>query len=534
MTHSEAQTSFNFSDLLSVAASAVPERPAIVCDEQVISFGDLRSRVASLAAYLDSCGLKRGDTVGLQLNNCPAFLVGFFATCSLGAVPFNINFRYVGPELEHLYENSNMAALLHHKADSPQVDAQLATGHRLKARLCIDEAKTDPLSDEFARTVETQCPGFRTSAGRDDDLVIIYTGGTTGFPKGVMWPHKSLFFGALGGGGWYHPDGPVSRPSGLTRRIIEGPWLRVFPVAPLIHGAALWTALGSLLVGHTIVLAQASPFSAANVWSLAEKHQVNIMAIVGDAMALPLVEALENQPGRWDLKSLNHVGSGGAIFSPHLRARMERALPQASTSSSMGTTETGTMGPGDKSPEKGIMHYSARPDLAVITNGRLAEPEEHGVIARRGYLPIGYYGDTRTSRETFLKINGVDYALGGDAAVLNKDGSIDVLGRGSTCINPGGEKVYPEEVEQILKSHSAIRDALVVAANHPRWGQQVAAVVSLAQGAKFEKEDIQAHCRKSLAGYKVPRQFVTEPEIRRSVAGKPDYSWARTRLTAQS
>ena len=533
MTVSPSPT-FNFADLFDVVANAVPDRPVVVCGEDSLTYAELNKRASALAGYLAANGIKRGDNVGLQLANGPAYLEAFIAASKIGAVPFNINYRYVKSELKYLYDNSNAAAVFFNSSFADSVLPVAAEVESLNLLLAVgkdldvENGRVKSYEAAIDKGLSQPDPGER----RDEDLLIIYTGGTTGSPKGVMWPHKSLFFGALGGGGFYHPDGPVKEPGELAGRVLETPHVKTLPLAPLMHGAALWTAISSLFAGHTIVLNPDTKFDAGKIWDMAVREGVNIMAIVGDAMAAPLIDALEENPGKWNLAALTYIGSGGAIFSEHLQNRFRKALDSITISSSLGATETGVMGPGNRETEDGIMRYDPRPDLAVLVDAqRLAEPGETGVVARRGLVPVGYYGDPQKTAATFVKIDGVDYALGGDAARLEEDGSITVLGRGSMCINTGGEKVFPEEVEQTLKSHPAVLDAMVVGVPHPRWTQMVAAVVALREGSDADIEALQEHCRAELAGYKVPREICFEPELQRSVVGKPDYAWAKDRLS---
>lgn len=531
MSSIKSNKTFNFSDLLDVVSAAVPDRPAIICGEELVSYSQLTDMVGRFASRLHENGIVRGDTVGLQITNHTAYLVCFFAACKIGAIPFNINYRYVGAELEYLYDNSDIAALIYIESVADAVHSAASKSHAPILMISLGRDDAARAGTRRYEDLMAEPTGSLEGVGSaDDDILIIYTGGTTGMPKGVMWPHKSLLFGALGGGGWFHPAGPIERPEDLTSRTIEGPWLRTFPVAPLMHGAALWTALSSLMVGHTVILNDQEAFSAEYVWNLVAKHQVNIMAIVGDAMALPLVEALEAVPDRWSLPTLANVGSGGAIFSEGLQDRLKSCLPNITTMSSLGATETGTMGAGTRETADGIMRYEARPDLTVLIEGRYAVAGETGIIARKGYLPVGYYGDEKKSAETFVAVEGVAHALGGDAARLEEDGSITVLGRGSGCINTGGEKVYPEEVEQALKSHPAVADALVVGIPHPRWTQQVAAVVSLRPGCDCDFKSLKKHCAATLAEYKAPKKVLFRDQVQRSIVGKPDYLWAKAQF----
>jgi fatty-acyl-CoA synthase len=299
-----------------------------------------------------------------------------------------------------------------------------------------------------------------------------------------------------------------------------------------MHGAAMWAALASLFAGHTLVLQSAPGFDPRTVLDLVARHRVNILVIVGDGMARPLADALAAEPGRWELASLVHVGSGGAVFSQAVQQALREHLPRTMMSSSLGSTEAGTLGAGAAGGE-GLMRFPARPDLLVVVDGqRLAQPGETGVLARGGPMPVGYLGDPERTARTFALVEGRRLSITGDLARLEADGSITVLGRGSTCINSGGEKVFPEEVEQALKSHPAVLDALVVGQADERWGERVAAVVALRAGAAVDASALQEHCRASIAGYKIPRAIVFTDGVRRSNTGKPDYGWAKETVAA--
>ncbi len=522
-------SSYNFYDLLQVVSQAVPDRTALVYGDESLSYAGLWDLADQYSAVLAGHGVGHGDRVGLQLVNSPAYLAALIGACRVGAVPFNVNYRYSPGELQYLYENAQARALLFNTEFAGAVAEACATGFTPGAML---EAGGDGLGrnieDELARSLPLPPP-----VCADKDLIIIYTGGTTGYPKGVMWPQEHLFFSALGGGGFFHEGVPVASPQELATRAAEGMELTILPLAPLMHGAALWTALVALFAGHKVVLSEQTNFDAAHAWGLISKHGVNIVSIVGDAMALPLVEALEANRGapaeqHWQLDHLFNVGSGGAVFSEALQNRFTAVLPNLFVTSSLGATETGTVGMGDVETSEGIMRYAPRDDLAVVVDGqRLAAAGEEGVLARSGMIPVGYLGDEEKSRETFIEVDGVHFALGGDAARLEDDGSITVLGRGSMCINTGGEKVFPEEVESTLKQYDAVDDALVVGVAHEKWGQQVVAVYS-ANVEQVNEDDLRSFCRESLAGYKVPKRFCRVDYVRRNVVGKPDYKWAKS------
>ena len=516
--------SFNFADLLALVASEVPTRTACVCGDERISYAEFAARVERLAAWLEHRGLRAGDTLALHLGNRIEYLIGFFAACRLGALPFNVNYRYVESELEYLYDNARAAAALVESTFLPRV-APLKARPRI---LLAVGGEHDEFAAALAEATDRPSPA-RTA--RSDDRIIIYTGGTTGLPKGVVWAQSDLLRAALGGGGFFSRKGPITAPAEIVERVRESPPLVTFPVAPLMHGAALWAALSSIFAGHTIMLRATAGFDAAEVLDICVRERVNILVIVGDGMGRPLADALAAEPARWSLEALVHVGSGGAVFSEAVQRSLRASLPRVVTASSLGSTESGTLGSGAAAGD-GLMKFAPRPDLHVVCEGqRLAAIGETGVLARSGPLPIEYFGDPERTARTFVELAGTRMSLTGDFARLEADGSITVLGRGSTCINSGGEKIFPEEVEQVLKSHPAVLDALVVGMPDARFGERVVAVVALRSSVDAEKgatvDDLRDHCRGVLAGYKVPRAIAFEASVSRSNTGKPDYLWAK-------
>ncbi|WP_197370415.1 AMP-binding protein, partial [Streptomyces clavuligerus] len=372
--------------------------------------------------------------------------------------------------------------------------------------------------------------GFAVRSG--DDLFLICTGGTTGMPKGVMWRQEDLFFSGLGGGA---PTGePVRTPGELAERVAAGgAGLTFFPTPPLMHGTAAMTALIGLHYGQRIALHRR--FSPQDVLRTVEKERVSAMSLVGDAMLRPLVDALRGPMRGTDLSSLFTVSSSGAILSETVRAQFAELAPRVRLINNFGSSESGFNGTatGDAGPERGFrVEVNARTAVVdPVTHGPVA-PGEPGRIAQRGHVPLGYYNDPEKTAETFFERDGERWVLLGDMGTVGADGVVTVLGRGSQCINTGGEKVYPEEVEQALKAHPDVYDALVAGVPDATWGNHVAAVVQPRAGAEPPTlEEIQRHCRARLAGYKIPRRLVTVPEIRRSPSGKADYRWAVTVAT---
>lgn len=524
---------FHLADLFETVAAAVPDRIALLTTSDVRSFADLDARATRVAAGLAMRGIGRGDTVGLFLLNQLAHLEAFIAVIKLGAIPFNVNYRYGDEELAYLFDNARAAAVIHGaqwEATMARLQPRLPA---LRLRVSVADGiagETGGAATAWSDLVATEAPAGRWP--RDEtDIILTYTGGTTGMPKGVMWPHRAFFFACAGGGGFFNPDGAVHDPADIAQRARSGYELRLFPVAPLMHAAALWTVWSALLNGVTVVLDDSPSFDPAKVWDIAASLNVNIVQIVGDAMAIPLRDALAANPGRWDLSRLVSFGSGGAVFSAHVKDDLKRLLPGAMITDGMGSSETGISGQAEASGE-GLMRLPATPDQQVVIDDRLATTAgEIGLLARSGNTPVGYFGDPVKTAEVFRTIEGRLWAVSGDAARLDADGHITIFGRGSTCINSGGEKIYPEEVEEALRAHPAILDAVVVGAPDERWGQRVVAIVSSREvDQRPPDETVRQFLRAHLAGYKLPKDIIWVPRVQRSAAGKQDYTWARGQL----
>ena len=528
---------FNIADLFEIVADAVPEREALVCGAARLSYADLDRRANRLAHYLQAQGIGVGDKVGLYLHNCNEYLEGMLACFKIRAVPVNVNFRYVDEELVHVFGNSDMVGCIHHREFVPHIAAVRAAVPRLRVLISVDDDtgfdrdSIGALAYENAVASGAETRGFAERS--DDDLFLLYTGGTTGMPKGVMWPHKAVFFAAMGGGGHFHPAGPITTPEEIAVRAKEGFVVIGLPLEPLMHGACWWYACIQLLAGSKVVLNPAHSLVAEDVWDLVERERVNAISIVGDAMAIPLLDALERNPGRWDLGCIFNVGSGGAVFSESKQARFREHFPNVLITNSFGSSEGGQMGMDNgqrrSDAENGLGNVSRTPymDVIVEEQSRHAGPGESGIFARSGHIPIGYYNDAEKTARTFVEVEGRRWLLTGDAARLEPDGSITVFGRGSNCINSGGEKIFPEEVEQALKNHPDVFDALVVGTPDERWGQKVTAVVSVRDGRRPTLEELQNAARVHIAGYKLPRELHVIDEIPRQPSGKPNYVRAR-------
>jgi fatty-acyl-CoA synthase len=518
---------FNIADLFEVVAKAVPDRLALQADGIDLTYRQLDERSDRLAAALADRGIARGDTVGLYLMNGPEYLEGFLAAAKIGAVPFNVNYRYGAEELHYLFDNAQARAILF---NSEFEDVMLAVADAVPSIELMIAVGDPPLNRQrsHAYTALLETAPRKDFTRSEDDILLLYTGGTTGMPKGVMWPHKAFFFACLGGGGHFHPAGPIGAPEEIAERAREGYQLKMFTLAPLMHGAAIWAAGSALLGGLTVVLDPMRRFDAEAIWDRVERYGVNIVQIVGDAMARPLRDALRDNPGRWSLEHVVNFGSGGAVFSGHLKDSIKQFLPNAAITDGMGTSEGGISGMATAS-EDGMMRLPGNADQKVIVDGRFAAVGETGLLGRSGHTPIGYFRDEAKTTEVFRRIDGRLWTLSGDQGRLDPDGMITLFGRGATCINTGGEKVFPEEVESALRAHPAVRDAVVVGKPHERWGEAVVALVSLTPGAaKPDTDSLRQFLDGRLTGYKCPKEVIVVDEVRRSPAGKQDYGWARS------
>jgi 3-oxocholest-4-en-26-oate---CoA ligase len=528
----------NIADLFEMVADKVPGRSALVCGDQRATFAELEQRANKLAHYLTSRGVGPGDHVGLYLYNCNEYLEGMMACFKIRAVPINVNYRYVQEELLYIFDNADMVACIHHEEFSPHIAEVKGSAPDLKTLIYVsDESGEDPSainSIEYESSMSDQSDARDFEERADDDLFLLYTGGTTGMPKGVMWPHKNLFYAALGGGGWFHPDGPITEPEQIAGRI--GDFAIVgMALAPLMHGACWWYAIIQMLGGNCVVLNPQRSLDGAEVWGIVEKEKVNSLSIVGDAMAIPLLDALRDNADRWDLSSVFSIGSGGAVFSASSQGEFKERFPNVIIMNSFGSSESGNMGfdSGEKKSEvKGLGNVAQSDFMDVITDEEgiphaHVKPGETGIFARSGYIPVGYYNDPAKTAKTFVDVDGKTWLLTGDEARLEEDGSITVYGRGSNCINSGGEKIFPEEVEEAIKAHPDVFDCLVVDTPDDRFGSKVTAVVAARKGSVLSLDSIQEEARKHVAGYKVPRELHIVPEIPRAPSGKPAYPKAK-------
>jgi len=522
---------YNLADLFESIVDVVPERVALVVGPQRRTFAQLEERANRLAHHLASQGVGPGDHVGLYLYNSAEYIEAMFAAFKLRAVPINVNFRYVEDELQYLFRDADLMALLHQREFIPRVTAVRERVPKLHHFIAVEDGSGIDLAPlgalSYDEALASASPKRQFGERSPDDLYIIYTGGTTGMPKGVMWRHEDAFFSCLMGA---NPAGPPpERAEEVAERAQTKPPLAGMSAAPLIHGAAQLGTMIAMFQGWTAVLVPR--FEPKLVWQLVSQERPVSISLVGDAMARPLAAALAERDPEWDLSSLLVLSSAGAILSQAVKDELKAHLPQLVILDAYGASETGSQG-GDAGGVQatGGIRFRMNDHTSVLDeelkpiapgSGRT------GRVALRGRIPLGYYGDREKTERTFVVRDGVRWVLPGDLGRPEADGTVTVFGRGSICINSGGEKIFPEEVENALKAHPGVFDAVVVGVPDARWGERVTAIVQTHPGASPSFEELAGHCRARVAGYKVPREVHFVDQIVRSPSGKPDYPWAK-------
>jgi len=521
-------------------------RTYLVADGERRTYDEMEARANALAHHLQSQGVGPGDHVGIYGYNSVFWVEALWAVFKLRATWININYRYVEDELSYLFTNADLKALVFQREFAPRVRNVLEHLPLLEHLVVIEDGSGADLDGLNAVDLEDAIAGQSTE--RDfgprspDDRYILYTGGTTGMPKGVVWRHEDVYM-ALGGGIDAISGQKVESPEEMVERSLAngGDGTSFFPIAPLMHGATQWGVMGQSFQGNKIVLV--AKFDAADVWRLVEQEGVNVVMITGDAMGRPMAEELEAHLDQYDVSTLLSVSSSAATFSPAVKDKFFDLLPNLFITDSIGASESGANGTalvtrgntamkGGPTVTRGVDAVVLDDDLHEIPPGT----GQMGKVARKGNIPLEYYKDPDKSAETFVTgPDGTRYSMPGDFAILEDDGTITLLGRGSVSINSGGEKIFPEEVESAVKSHPAVFDCTVVGVPDERWGSRVAAVIQLRDGRDEPTiEDVQNHCRTKIAGFKVPRELHVVKQIVRSPSGKPDYRWAKEVATGES
>ena len=522
---------FNLADLIEHTVDEVPDRVALICGDRQETFAELDARANRLAHHLAAQGVGERDHVGIYAYNCLEFVETMLAAYKLRAVPINVNYRYVEDELIYLYENADIVATVFQREFSPRITAVRDRLPLLRHLIVVEDGSDATLPEgavPYEGALASESPARDFPERSDDDLYILYTGGTTGFPKGVIWRHEDVFR-TLGGGIDFMTGERIEDDRELARRGAAADPTAALVIAPLMHGAAQWGTFAGLFRGGTTVLLP--KFDPHEVWAAIERHRIGGISITGDAMGRPLVEALAERS--YDTSSLVMLTSTAAVFSPVVKEQFFTLFPNILITDAVGASESGFNGvrlveKGAVDNPTGGLNVHMGPDTIVIgDDNRPVAPGEIGRMARGGNVPLGYYKDPVKTAATFIAVEGERHAVPGDFARLEQDGTMTLLGRGSQCINSGGEKIYPEEVEAALKAHPSVFDALVVGVDDERWGSRVAAVVQPRDGVTVTLDDLDRHCRTLIAGYKVPRQLHIVAAVPRQPSGKPDYPRAR-------
>ncbi len=527
--------SWNYGDILDAVGAVIPpEKPCLIHDAiddtQVVSWGDFNRRTNNLAQRFLNRGAQASDKVAFYLRNCPAYLEALGACFKARLTHVNVNYRYVDDELWYILDNSDSKIVVYGSEFAEHVRA---LRERLPNVAVWVEVCEGPPAVEFAVSFDELAEigdGAPVSMPRaGDDMIFLYTGGTTGMPKGVMWAHEDHWLagtaGATAATNMIPPKHVAEHAANVKAAGGTGVLL---PCCPLMHGTGLFTAIGTLAQGGTVVTMGGSSFDADAAWASVARHKVTGLAIVGDAFAKPLLRALDAEQGRYDISSVLGIISSGVMWSPEVKHGLLRHNPKMVLTDSFGASEAMGFGRSDTTADgtSEVAKFTLGPSCKVFKEDLTeAKPGsgEVGFVARTGAIPRGYYKDPEKTAKTFPIIDGVRYSMPGDYCRVEADGTLTLLGRGSVCINTAGEKVYPEEVEEVLKGHDAVHDALVVGVPDEKWGQMVTAVIQVENGAEIDEESLREYVRKRLAGYKTPKRIIRIENIGRANNGKADY-----------
>jgi acyl-CoA synthetase (AMP-forming)/AMP-acid ligase II len=521
---------FNLAEMWEGLVDAGPDAECLVAGDVRHTRRSLDERANRLAHHLWTSGVRPRDMVGVYTYNRAEHVEALLACWKIAAVPININFRYVADELRYVWEDAGLVGLIAERSFVPVIN-ELAPEFPDTSVFVLLEDGTEHIAEFDHVGYETALnaqPGSRNFENErsPDDLYAVYTGGTTGMPKGVIWRHEDVFFGCMGGGNYFDP---ISNAADILINATDPPLaMNMLASSPLMHGSGQWVTFIALFSGGKAAVYTNRKFDADEILAICQAEDVQNLALVGDAMAVPLIEAMER--GNYELPELMSIGNGGAMLSAPTRERIREVFPGRIINDGLGASETGSVGVGidEGSTVKGA-RFTIDEQTSVLDPETLeaVAPGEKGMLARTGHIPLGYLNDDVKTAATFkTDAGGTRWVLPGDWALIEPDGALMLLGRGSTTINSGGEKIHPEEVEATCRSHPAVADVIVVGVPDQRWGQRTVALVQLEPGASITLEELQEHCRTQIAGYKVPREIILGP-VQRTNVGKADYKWAK-------
>ncbi len=531
-------TDWNFADVYEAVAARVPERPCQIQGDRMLTWAEFDARADALGADLLQAGLTHQSKVAVYLSNCPEYLEAYVAAFKAGMAPVNTNYRYGHTEIVYLFDNADAEAVVFDGAFLDLVEQVRHELPKVRRWYCVTggSISVPDWAEDYERVVQTVVDGpTRGPWGRSgDDLLLLYTGGTTGMPKGVMWRQDDLFNVLGSGGNAVLGVPPANSIDELAARISpDMPGYVLLSACPLMHGTGQFSSLIAMNLGGAVATLPSRHFDVHELLAQVEEHRVNSLIIVGQAFAAPILEALDAEPGRYDLSSLVMMSSSGVMWSQDNKEGLLRHVPHAALFDSFGSSEA--VGMGASVSTAGGATQTARfiigPSCAVFNDdGERVAPGsgERGVVAVGGFIPLGYYKDEAKTAQTFRTFEGQRWSVPGDWAEVNDDGTLVLLGRGSVCINTGGEKVFPEEVEEALKQHPSVRDAVAVGLPDERFGETICAVVEPTDGAVPSLDELADHVKAHLAHYKAPRQLIVVDTIGRAPNGKVDYKRLKT------
>ena len=532
---------FNAADIFEGVVDRVPDREAIVHGSTRLTYKELDARSNKAANALKKLGIKKGSHIGIYAFNCVEWLEIMLGAYKLCAIPININYRYVEEELKYLIDNADMEAIFYHKQFSNKLKNIKSHLPLLKDFICIEDNsgeddvidKSFNFEDLIANEDESRLDVDRSG----DDKYILYTGGTTGMPKGVVWRMEDVLM-TLGGGIDAVTGEKYPTPEAFADKCLQDQTIAL-ALAPFMHGGAQWQSFNSFFSGWKLIINDQVSFDADYVWEVVAKEKVMNLTIMGDAMGRPLCDALPRAIEKGlDLSSLFVLSSTASVFSASIKDTILEYLPNLFLIDAVGSSETGATGVNihtkdGKLKDSGGGPKFTKPNFSEILNLDTKEvippsdTETIGYLARKGHVPVAYYKDEEKSKKTFIEVGGVRYSIPGDMAKYEEDGQMTLLGRGSVSINSGGEKIFPEEVEMALKAHPNIFDCLVVGVKDDRWGQKVVAVIQRRENDELSLDDIKDVASKYIASYKMPKEIVFSELIERAPSGKPNYQWAQ-------
>ena len=529
----------NFASVWEMIADLVPDNDALICGEDVVSWKSYDSRSSKVASALTNAGLGANSKAGLYLNNSNEYLIGQNAIFKIGGVPINVNYRYVEEELIYLLDNSDAEAVFYHACYSSRIKQIAKSLPNIKAWIEVADGNKSHFSDciRYEEILNDYPPMERIE--RDPETIyMLYTGGTTGMPKGVMYKQGeflTFLFRTLKAMGYDVPEDLSDLEGSILASKTNDEFIKSLVGCPLMHGTGMWLgAFLPLLLGGTVITTSNLGFDPDKLWAQVQDKKATNIVIVGDAFAKPMLDSLDraqNSNNPYDIGSVKVIISSGVMWSAEVKQgllshhNMSLMDTMGSTEGGIGSSVTTRENPSETAK------FSINPGVIILADdGEILQPgsDKIGLIGTSGLVPTGYYKDEKKSAETFKEINGTRYSFPGDYAKLESDGTITLLGRGSNCINSAGEKIYPEEVEEAIKTHNDVFDCLVVGMPDEKFGQRIVAVVSTVDNKDLDELALIENTRKKIAGYKLPKQILFTEEVKRAPNGKANYKWAKS------